>query len=89
MNEENYEIFGNYVIVESVKRMRRARKGILHYCRMIEKYPDDDRVGDWHYKIINFASEEMHEWKWLNVHADRFTRTNMKAICDKIRREGL
>ena len=45
---------------------------------MIEKHPDDDRVGDWHYKIINFASEEMREWKWLNVHADRFTRTNMK-----------
>lgn len=89
MNEENYEIFGNYVIVESVKRMRRARKGILHYCQMIEKHPDDDRVGMWHYEIVNAASSYMLEWEWLNTHADRFTRTNMKAICDKIRREGL
>ena len=89
MNEEKYEIFGNYVIVDSVKRMRIARKKIIRYCRMIEKNPDDDRVGMWHYKIINLASEYMNEWKWLNTQADKFTACDMKAVCDKIRREGL
>lgn len=89
MNEENYEIFGNTIILDSVKNLKRCRKYILHYCRMIEKHPDDDRVGLWHYRIVNAASTYMQEWKWLNTHADNFTVCDMKAVCDKIRREGL
>lgn len=80
--EYNYEIFGNQVILDSLKTYRRHKRAILRICRRMER--GEMKLDDCDNLIMHFRQME-YERMFMLTRSGNFTTMNHSFLVNKLK----